>query len=36
MFLSYEHRGRVFKEAVRSLQQSALSDQPEAAALADG
>ena len=33
MFTSYEHRGRVFKEAVRSIQQSALSGQPEATAL---
>lgn len=36
MFESYEHRGRVFKEAVRSLQQSAVSNQPVQAALADG
>jgi UDP-N-acetylmuramoylalanine--D-glutamate ligase len=36
MFQSYEHRGRVFKEAVSSLQQSAVSNQPRAAALADG
>ena len=33
MFTSYEHRGRVFKQEVRSLQQSAFSDQPETAAL---
>jgi UDP-N-acetylmuramoylalanine--D-glutamate ligase len=33
MFRSYEHRGRVFKEAVMSLQQSAVSGQPEKAAL---
>jgi UDP-N-acetylmuramoylalanine--D-glutamate ligase len=33
MFQNYEHRGRVFKEEVRSIQQSAVSGQPEAAAL---
>jgi UDP-N-acetylmuramoylalanine--D-glutamate ligase len=33
MFDSYEHRGRVFKEAVESIQQSAVSYQPEAAKL---
>ena len=32
MFESYEHRGKVFKEAVRSLQQPAASTQPEQAA----
>jgi UDP-N-acetylmuramoylalanine--D-glutamate ligase len=32
MFKSYEHRGRVFKEAVKSIQQSAVSSQPEEAA----
>jgi UDP-N-acetylmuramoylalanine--D-glutamate ligase len=32
MFDSYEHRGRVFKEAVRSLRLSAVSTQPEQAA----
>jgi UDP-N-acetylmuramoylalanine--D-glutamate ligase len=31
MFQNYEHRGRVFKEEVRSIQHSALSGQPEAA-----
>ena len=31
MFQSYEHRGRVFKEEVRSIQHSAVSNQPEAA-----
>ncbi|MDT7602803.1 MAG: UDP-N-acetylmuramoylalanine--D-glutamate ligase, partial [Acidobacteriota bacterium] len=33
MFRSYEHRGRAFKEAVMSIQQSAVSSQPEKAAL---
>jgi UDP-N-acetylmuramoylalanine--D-glutamate ligase len=33
MFQNFEHRGRVFKEAVRSIQQSAVSGQPEKAAL---
>jgi UDP-N-acetylmuramoylalanine--D-glutamate ligase len=33
MFTSYEHRGRVFKEEVKSIQHSALSTQPEQAAL---
>jgi UDP-N-acetylmuramoylalanine--D-glutamate ligase len=33
MFTSYEHRGRVFKEEVRSIQHSAVSGQPEEAAL---
>ena len=28
MFQSYEHRGRVFKEAVKSIQQPAVGDQP--------
>jgi UDP-N-acetylmuramoylalanine--D-glutamate ligase len=28
MFQSFEHRGRVFKEAVRGLQQSAIGEQP--------
>jgi UDP-N-acetylmuramoylalanine--D-glutamate ligase len=32
MFRSYEHRGRVFKDAVRSLQQSVAGTQPEQAA----
>jgi UDP-N-acetylmuramoylalanine--D-glutamate ligase len=32
MFQSYEHRGRVFKEAVRSLRQSAGGNQPKGAA----
>ncbi|HEX8162986.1 MAG TPA: UDP-N-acetylmuramoyl-L-alanine--D-glutamate ligase [Pyrinomonadaceae bacterium] len=32
MFKSYEHRGKVYKEAVRSGQQSAVSGQPEEAA----
>jgi UDP-N-acetylmuramoylalanine--D-glutamate ligase len=35
MFRSYEHRGRVFKEAVRSLQQSAVSSQPKEGCLAE-
>jgi UDP-N-acetylmuramoylalanine--D-glutamate ligase len=33
MFTSFEHRGRVFKEEVRSIQHSAVSGQPEEAAL---
>jgi hypothetical protein len=33
MFTSFEHRGRVFKEEVRSIQQSAVSGQPEPAVL---
>jgi UDP-N-acetylmuramoylalanine--D-glutamate ligase len=38
MFRSYEHRGKVFKEAVRSNQRSAVSRQPENAVVlsADG
>ena len=32
MFDNFEHRGRVFKEAVRSIQLSAISSQPKAAA----
>ena len=31
MFDSYEHRGRAFKESVRSLQQSVAGVQPEKA-----
>jgi UDP-N-acetylmuramoylalanine--D-glutamate ligase len=33
MFDNFEHRGRVFKEAVKSFQQSAVSGQPKAAVM---